>query len=207
MGFDKLAAPLAGMPVLQRTVEAFLAAESISRIVIVGPPERRALLAGLDAGKPVDFTDGGAERVDSVARGLASLPEGLEFVAVHDGARPLIAPDEIDRCVSEAIDHGAAALARRATETMKRSDANAFCAAAVDRENLWCMETPQVARVADLLSCLEAGNTQGAVLTDEVSALHAGGVRVKFVESRFPNPKITTPADLEWAAALLAGRS
>ena len=206
MGFDKLAAPLAGIPVLRRTVEAFLAAESISRIVIVGPPERRGLLDGLEAEKPVDFTDGGAERADSVARGLAALPDDIAFAAVHDGARPLIAPQEIDRCVSEAILHGAAALARRATETMKRSDSVNFCAAAVDRENLWFMETPQVARVADLRSCLEAGKSQGVVLTDEVSALQAGGLRVKFVESRFPNPKITTPADLEWAEALLAGR-
>ena len=205
MGFDKLAAPLAGMPVLRRTVEAFLAAESISRIVIVGPPERRGLLDGLEAEKPVDFTDGGAERADSVVRGLAALPDDIAFAAVHDGARPLVAADEIDRCVSEAIANGAAALARRATETMKRSDSDDFCAAAVDRENLWCMETPQVARVTDLLTGLEAGKARGIALTDEVSSLHAGGLRVKFVESRVPNPKITTPADLQWAAALLAG--
>lgn len=206
MGFDKLAAELAGTPVLRHTAEAFLAAGSISRIVIVGPDDRRGLLEGLDSVKPIEFTGGGAERADSVARGLAALPDEIEFAAVHDGARPLVAPDEIDRCVAEAITHGAAALARRATETMKRSDDGGFCVAAVGRENLWCMETPQVARVSELLRCMSGGKERGEVLTDEVSALHGGGMKVKFIESRFPNPKITTPADLEWAEALVAAR-
>lgn len=206
MGFDKLAADLAGKPVLRHTVEAFLAAETIARVVIVGPEERRGLLEGMAFPKPLGFTPGGAERPDSVAAGLAALPDEILFAAVHDGARPLVSPEEIDRCVAEALAHGAASLARRATETMKRSDADGFCDSAVDRENLWFMETPQVARVAELRLAIDAGRAQGAVLTDEVSALHGRGLRVKFVESRFPNPKITTPADLESAAALLARR-
>lgn len=206
MGFDKLAAMLAGTPVLRRTVEAFLVAETISHIVIVGPDERRGLLDGLRNAKPITFSKGGAERADSVALGLAALPDDIALAAVHDGARPLIAPAEIDRCVREAASHGAATLARRATDTMKRADAEGFCHAPVERENLWCMETPQVARVSDLRRCIADTATRGEPLTDEVSALHAGGLRVKFVESRFPNPKITTPADLEWAEALLARR-
>jgi 2-C-methyl-D-erythritol 4-phosphate cytidylyltransferase len=203
MGFDKLASCLAGLPVLRRTLEAFLAAESISSVVVVCPEERWELLAGMPFSKPVMRVDGGADRQDSVARGLAALDAAARLVAVHDGARPLVSPDDIDRCVAAAFEHRAAALARRATETMKRSDADDFSAEAVNRENLWCMETPQVFDASLLRDAYQEVAARGLVVTDEVSAVQAIGGRVKFVESRHPNLKITTPADLALAEALL----
>lgn len=207
MGFDKLASHLAGKPVLQRTLEAFLAAHSISSVVIVCPEERWHLLDGMDFTKPVTRTDGGADRQDSVARGLAALDPDTRFVAVHDGARPLVAPEDIDRCVAAAAEHHAAALARRATETMKRADTDDFNTEAVNRENLWCMETPQAFETALLREAYAAVTARGLSVTDEVSAVQAVGGRVKFIESRHPNLKITTPADLALAEALLKNRS
>ncbi len=202
MGFDKLASPLGGVPVLRRTLEAFLAAESITEVVIVCPEERWELLGG-NFTKPVTRVDGGAGRQDSVAAGLAALSAGAELVAVHDGARPLVSPADIDRCVAAADKHRAAALARRVTETLKRSDADDFSAEAVSREQLWFMETPQVFEIPLLLAAYQAVAEWELAVTDEVSALEAIGVRVKFVESRHPNLKITTPADLALAEALL----
>ncbi len=204
MGFDKLASPLAGLPVLRRTLEAFLAAESISSVVIVCPEDRWSLLEGVNFTKPVTRCDGGADRQDSVAGGLAAVDPDTRFVAVHDGARPLVSPEEIDRCVAAANEHRAATLARPATETMKRSDAEGFSAEAVDRENLWCMETPQVFELALLQEAYAAVTARSLSVTDEVSAVQAIGARVKFVESRHPNLKITTPADLALAEALLS---
>ncbi len=203
MGFDKLASSLNGKPVLRRTLEAFLAADSISSVVIVCPENRWGLLQGMDFTKPVTHTDGGANRQDSVARGLAAADPNAGYVAVHDGARPLVSPEDIDRCVSAAIKHRAAALARRATETMKRSDAEDFSAEAVSRENLWCMETPQAFEAPLLRDAYAAVTTRGLSVTDEVSAVQAVGTRVKFIQSRHPNLKITTPADLALAEALL----
>lgn len=209
MGFDKLAADLAGAAVLRRSLEAFLAAESISEIVVVCG-ESRLAACGLPMGeagangsitKTIRRVDGGAERQDSVAAGLAVI--STRFVAVHDGARPLIRPGEIDRCVAAAIEHRAAALARRVTETLKRSDASDFAAEAVTRERLWFMETPQVFEVALLQEAYAAVKDRGLAVTDEVSALEAIGVRVKLVESRYPNLKITTAADLALAEAIL----
>ena len=202
MGFDKLASPLAGVPVLRRTLEAFLAAESIAEVVVVCPAERWELLGG-NFTKPVRRVDGGADRQDSVAAGLAVLSPGAELVAVHDGARPLVSPSDIDRCVAAAREHRAAALARRVTETLKRSDAEDFSAEAVSREQLWFMETPQVFEIPLLLEAYQAVTEWDLAVTDEVSALEAIGVRVKFVESKHPNLKITTPADLALAEALL----
>jgi 2-C-methyl-D-erythritol 4-phosphate cytidylyltransferase len=203
MGMDKLAWPLAGVPVLRRTLEAFLAADSIAAVVVVCPEDRWKLLGGADFSKPVTRVDGGANRQDSVACGLAALDPDTCYVAVHDGARPLIAPTDIDRCVAAAIAHRAAALARRATETMQRSDDRDFSAGVVSREHLWCMETPQVFETALLRDAYSTVAACGLLVTDDVSAVLLTGARVKFIESRHPNLKITTAADLALAAALL----
>ena len=203
MGMDKLAWPLAGVPVLRRTLEAFLAADSIAAVVVVCPQDRWKLLGGGDFCKPVMRVDGGANRQDSVACGLAALDPNTRYVAVHDGARPLIAPDDIDRCVAVAVEHRAAALARRATETMQRSDDQDFDVEVVSRKYLWCMETPQVFETTLLRDAYAAVAVRRLLVTDEVSAAQASGVRVKFVESRHPNLKITTFADVALAEALL----
>jgi 2-C-methyl-D-erythritol 4-phosphate cytidylyltransferase len=202
MGFDKLASPLAGVPVLRRTLNVFLAAESICEIIVVCPEERWRLLAG-EFSKTVTRVDGGANRQDSVAAGLAALSESACLVAVHDGARPLVSPEDINRCVAAAAEHRAAALARRVTETIKRSDTDDFSAEGVSRENLWFMETPQIFDISLLREAYQTVVYRGLTITDEVSAIDAIGLRVKFVESRHPNPKITTPADLALAEALL----
>jgi 2-C-methyl-D-erythritol 4-phosphate cytidylyltransferase len=203
MGMDKLAWPLAGVPVLRRTLEAFLTAESIHSVVVVCPEERWKLLDGVDFTKPVLRTDGGGERQDSVMNGLAAMTGEVRYVAVHDGARPLVSPADIDACVAAAVVHRAASLARRATETMKRSDAEGFCVESVSRDNLWCMETPQVFETALLCQAYQNITAQGLAVTDEVSAMQQTGVRVKFIESVHPNLKITTPADLALAEAVI----
>jgi 2-C-methyl-D-erythritol 4-phosphate cytidylyltransferase len=207
MGMDKLAWPLAGVPVMRRTLEAFLEAQSIRSVVVVCPEQRWMLLDGVDFTKPVLRTDGGAGRQDSVMNGLAALDEEVRFVAVHDGARPLVSPADIDACVAAAVIHRAASLARRAAETMKRSDAGGFCVESVNRDNLWCMETPQVFETALLREAYQNVATLGLAVTDEVSAVQQTGVKVKFIESLHPNLKITTPADLALAEALMAQRS
>ncbi len=207
MGMDKLAWPLAGVSVLRRTLEAFLAAESIHSVVVVCPEERWELLDGLDFSKPVLRAEGGAERQKSVMNGLAALGPDGRFVAVHDGARPLVSTADIDACVGAAFSHRAASLARRAAETMKRSDTEGFCVESVSRDNLWCMETPQVFETALLREAYQNVAARGLAVTDEVSAVQQTGVKVKFVESLHPNLKITTPADLALAEALIAQTS
>ena len=203
MGIDKLAWPLAGRPVLRRTLDAFLKADSIVSVIVVCPEERWNLLDGGSFPKPVVRIDGGLERQDSVRMGLAALDNSTRFVAAHDGARPLVSPDDIDACVATAIEHRAVSLARRATETMKRADGNDFCVKSVSRENLWCMETPQVFEVSLLRESYQHVAAEGLTVTDEVSAVQALGVKVKLIESRHPNLKITTPADLALAEALV----
>lgn len=203
MGTDKLAWPLRGVPVLRRSLDAFLAAGSIHSIVLVCPEERWELLGGTDFPKPVSRVDGGAERHQSVAGGLAVVDAAAEFVAVHDGARPLVSPRDIDACVAAAVEFRAAALARRATDTMKRSDDDGFCVESVNRDHLWCMETPQAFETGLLREAYRRVCERGLAVTDEVSAVREIGVKVKLIESTTPNLKITTPADLALAEALM----
>ena len=202
MGFDKLAAPLEGIPVLARTIAAFMECGEISGIILVTPPERMALLDESTFTKPVIRIDGGAERHLSVAAGLAAVPPGIELIAIHDAARPFVSQADIRAVLAAAREHGAGSLARRVTETLKRADDLDFTAAAVPRENLWFIETPQVFR-ADLIRAAYRHVLENQrPVTDETSALELIGVKTKLIASTSPNPKITTPADLVGAKFL-----
>jgi 2-C-methyl-D-erythritol 4-phosphate cytidylyltransferase len=200
MGFDKLAAEIRGSSVLRRSVDAFMATEGITRVIVVAPEDRFASL-GSDFPKPLLRMDGGKERQNSVENGLSLVME--ELVAVHDGARPLVKPETIAACIVSAREHGAATLARQVTETIKRSDADAFSRESVSRENLWFMETPQIFRTDLLREAYAEVSKRELVVTDEVSAVEAIGIPVKLIASPSPNLKITVPADIELAEALL----
>lgn len=206
-GFDKLSAPLAGRPVLCRSIEAFIAAGA-STIVVVCPEERWRSVGLANAAYliPVLRTDGGAERQDSVAAGLAALPEGTQWVAVHDGARPLILPQDITRCLAAAQETGAAACAHPVVDTLKRADANGCSLPEkVSREQLWGMETPQIFRLELLRAAYRRVTEMGLSVTDEVSAMEAIGVQTRLIAGA-PNLKITHPGDLELAELIWSRR-
>lgn len=207
-GFDKLAAPLAGVPVLRRSVDAFVAAGAAAVVVVC--PQSRWVETGLASARfpvPVSRVEGGAERQDSVAAGLAALPAGTRMVAVHDGARPLITPAGIRACLSAAEQSGAATCAHPVVDTLKRADATGnSLPEKVSRENLWGMETPQIFRLELLLRAYEHVKTHGLVVTDEVSALESLGIATRLVQGG-ANLKITLPGDLELAELIWTHRS
>lgn len=201
MGFDKLAADLNGRSVLRTSVDQFMAAPSVERVVVVCPEARFNELLSGDFPKPLLRVDGGAERQDSVAAGLAESGDSA-LVAVHDGARPLVSVEAIESCITEAGRTGAASLARPISETIKRSDPDGFSQEGVDRENLWHTETPQIFEAGLLKRAYDHVRSHGLSVTDEVSAVEAIGVPTKLVASSTPNLKITHAADLHLAEAL-----
>ena len=210
MGFDKLAAELDGQSVLARSLLAFDAAPEIAEIRVVVASERIAEMAEvatrLGLTKFVEVVEGGAERHLSVAAGLERVAETCEFVAVHDGARPLVTPAAIGRCVAAAAEGGAATLAHRVTDTLKRGNVRGEVVAAVSREDLWAMETPQIFTLSLLREAYASLLARGGLVTDEVSAVTAIGGAVRLVENIEPNLKITVPGDLAVAAAILRSR-
>lgn len=206
-GFDKLAAPLAGVPVLRRSVDAFVAAGAAAVVVVC--PESRWLETGLATAEfpvPVTRVDGGAERQDSVSAGLAALPADTRMVAVHDGARPLITPAGIRACLAAAEENGAATCAHPVVDTLKRADAaGKSLPERVSRENLWGMETPQIFRLSLLRKAYEHVAEHSLVVTDEVSAVESLGVPTQLVQGG-ANLKITLPGDLELAELIWKNR-
>lgn len=207
MGFNKLLAPLAGVPVLRRTLAQFQACEHVDEILVVAGDEVAEQIelwrgeGGLT--KLVAVIPGGAERHFSVWAGLQACSPQSGIIAVHDGARPLITPAQISKCITAAREKRAVACARPMTETIKRADASGKITESLDRSGVWVMETPQVFAKDLLVSAYEAVLRDGALVTDEVSAAQHVGTPVFVVENTSPNPKITFPADLTQAESFL----
>lgn len=194
MGFDKLAAEWNGKPILWHSVQAFSSLEDITQVIVVTTPERFDWLR--DLGHKISRVDGGAQRPDSVAAGLAALNDNITHVAIHDGARPLVSPDSIRSTFTAAQNTGAASLARRVTETLKRATPDGLTTESVSRDHLWIMETPQIFSKDLIQKAYQNVRSGDAQITDEVSALQLLGQGTTLVESLSPNPKITVQADL-----------
>jgi len=211
MGFNKLTALLLGKPVLRWTLEAFDACAEVQNIILVAGESVREALATWplrsSLSKPLQIVAGGAERYLSVQEGLRQLPERCDVVAVHDGARPLIRPEQISRCIARAQEVGAVACARPVSETLKRVDLDGAIAESIDREGVWIMETPQVFERRLLCQAYERVVRESLAVTDEVSAVQHSGASVFTLSNPWPNPKITYPADLPFAETLLQTRA
>lgn len=210
MGFDKLEADLLGESVLLRSLLAFEACPEIAEIRVVTVPEKIAPLAEaarrLEISKFIEALPGGTERHLSVDAGLSRIGDDCELVAVHDAARPLVTPQAIASCIAVAAECGAATLAHRVADTLKRGDEGGVVTESVSREQLWAMETPQVFEISLLRRAYAAILAKGELVTDEVSAVTAIGHPVRLVENTEANLKITVPGDLDVAAAILRGR-
>ncbi|MGZ5538279.1 MAG: 2-C-methyl-D-erythritol 4-phosphate cytidylyltransferase [Chthoniobacterales bacterium] len=211
MGFDKTFALINGRPVIAHSIAAFEATPSVRDIILVGRDERLAELLALveteHFRKVANVVSGGTHRQDSVARGLRALRPGTEFVAVHDAARPLVRPEQIEAVFAQARKTEAAALAAPVKDTLKQSDPKFFVAGSISREGLYAMETPQIFARDLLLRAYEAVRQNEIRITDEVSAVERLGHKVLLVPNEQINLKITFPDDLKLAEMILAARS
>jgi 2-C-methyl-D-erythritol 4-phosphate cytidylyltransferase len=140
-----------------------------------------------------------------VYAGLQAIDSACQLVAIHDGARPLITADLIDLTVERAAQHGAAALAVRPKDTLRRGESDYFLAT-LDRGRIWQMQTPQVFSHDLILSAHQQAARNGFRGTDDASLVEAIGERVFVVEGRYENIKITTPEDLIFAETILKRR-
>lgn len=210
MGFNKLTALLLGKPVLRWTLEAFDACPEVQNIILVAGDSVREAMTNDSSypplSKPLEIVAGGAERYLSVHEGLRRLPPGCRTVAVHDGARPLIRPEQISHCIARSQEVRAVACARPVSETLKRVDSEGIIAGSIDREGAWIMETPQVFDRQLLCDAYDRVVREALPVTDEVSAVQHHGAPVFVLSNPWPNPKITYPADLPFAEMLLRTR-
>ena len=207
-GMPKALVPLAGRPMLAWCLEA-LAASRVDGVVLVAPPgmERDADVAVGASVPMVAVVAGGATRSRSVANGLAALPASARRVLVHDAARPLLTPALADAVLDALDDADGAIAAAPLADTLKRAGPDLAVAGTVDREGLWAAQTPQGFHVDVLRYALAAADPAALdAATDCASLVEAAGGRVRLVHSAGPNLKVTTPADLALAEALLLAR-
>ena len=203
-GSDKLFATIGGRPLLARTLQPFQDSPLVDRIVLVLSAANRergcALATESGIGKLAAACEGGPRRQDSVRLGLEALGP-CEWVLVHDGARPLLSAELIERGLEAARETGAASAAVSLADTVKQAADDGTVERTLDRSGLRAAQTPQVFRY-DLL--LRAHREVTAEATDDAAMLEALGLPVKLFEGSAANIKVTTPDDLRLAKALLA---
>lgn len=212
MGFDKMFAPLAGQPVAWHSIKAFEDTKEIGEIVLVVKEDRleefRQLVKRSHFHKVKEIVAGGGERHISVWRGLQVVQSaGSEFVAIHDGARPLTTPKLICDCLAAARNHGAACCASPIPDTVKRASVEQMVQESVERTGLWAMQTPQVFASGLILQAYAALMSRNEMVTDEVSAVQKLGKKIFLLKNEDWNFKITFPHDIELAEHVLALRA
>ena len=203
-GIDKVMAPLGGEPMIVKTVRAFQNCEAVAEIIIVTRQDLVAPIQELcrEMDKVRAVVTGGASRQESVWLGLNAFSGKIQLAAVHDGARPLISWELIDRTVRAANSYGAAAPAIPVKDTIK-VERSGLVESTPDRSRLRAVQTPQVFDFDLLRGALQKAREDGAAVTDDCSAVERLGMKIRLVEGEERNLKVTTPLDLKIAELLL----
>ena len=208
MGFDKIQAPLHGKPVVYWSLRAFQDCEDVDEIIVVTRPDSIEFVEKLAESEKLTKVSkviaGGTERHLSVWNGLQAVNvDGCAYVAIHDGARPLITPQLISDCLALAEKHGSACCAAPIPDTVKRASYEHMVTESVERQNLWAMQTPQIFGSGLILQAYAALMAHNEMVTDEVSAIQKIGKRVALLKNDDYNFKITFPRDLPLAEQVM----
>jgi 2-C-methyl-D-erythritol 4-phosphate cytidylyltransferase len=204
---DKAFLSLGMQPVLAYSLLAFEKCHDIDGVVLVVRKDRvdaaRGMCQVFGCSKVKRIVPGGTSRQHSVSNGLEALGPDVTIVAVHDGARPCVTSDLISETIKSAKKHGSGVAAAKITDTVKQVDKGTTVSKTVDRTKLWTVQTPQTFELSRLLKAFDVVKKKKAIVTDEASAMELSGAEVRLVPSTLSNIKITTPDDLNLAAALL----
>ena len=203
---------LAGRPLLYHTLAAFDRAPSIDRIIIAVAPGEEAcceteVVRKNSFNKIITVIAGGDVRQESVRRLLEQVPEETSLVLIHDGARPLITVDLIERVLAETKKWRATVAAVPVKDTIQVTDEAGFVQQTLPREQLWSIQTPQTFALQLIREAHAQALQDGFVGTDEGSLVQRLGKPVKIIMGAYDNIKVTTPEDLIVAEALLKSRT
>lgn len=197
---------LEGKPILARSMAAFDNLPLVSEIIVSAReqdiPAVYSMIKEYGINKVKTVVKGGDTRQESVFNAVRVCSEFSDFLAIHDGARPLVKAEVIEHTIVTAMQYGAASCAVRVKDTIKQSDENGFIESTPEREKLWAVHTPQVFSFETyrqaMISCEDSFN-----FTDDCQLIESVGGKVKLVEDDYSNIKITTPDDLVLAKAIL----
>ncbi len=209
-GVNKQLAKIGDTPVFVMSALKFERSEKVDEIIIAAPSDEaeryEKLARNFGVTKLKAVTAGGETRMLSVKNALKLISPRTDFIAVHDGARPLITTEDIDRVISDAERYDAAIAAAPAADTIKVVGSNGFIEETVPRKKTYCAQTPQIFRKELYKECLEKLGSRAANVTDDSSILEMCGKYVKITETESCNMKITRPDDLEMANAVFMNR-
>ena len=208
-GVNKQLAEISGIPVIVRTLMAFENSSLVSGIILVVRPDdvfsMQLLTEKYGITKLTDIVCGGNCRQESVVKGLSRISVTAEKVLIHDGARPLVDGDTIER-VAKGLDRfSAVTCAVPIVDTVKRVDGKGQVSETINRDGLVSVQTPQGVRVADYKSALKKAGDLSA-FTDDTSIMENAGFKVLTVMGSRDNIKITTKRDISFAESLLEDR-
>jgi 2-C-methyl-D-erythritol 4-phosphate cytidylyltransferase len=206
-GARKAFLEIAGEPVLLHALRPFLAEPRVVSVIAVLPPQSAASapdwLMRLDA--RIRVVGGGETRSQSVRAGVGSLPADLDAIAVHDAARPLVEPSVVSACIDLALAGFGAVAGCPAVDTLKRVDGGRRVLETADRASIWQAQTPQVFPAEALRRAYADASAEA---TDDAALVErfVKNVAVTMVDAGTTNLKITRPADVLLAEAVLEGR-
>ena len=200
LGFNKVLANLQGRPVIDWTIQKFVLSNLIDTLVLVINPEDRKAMEGICepyTGK-VKFImeNGGDSRQDSVYNGLKALPEETDIVLIHDGARPFVDREIIEKSIKYAQKAGAACAGLPARDTIKIVDTGNTVLSTPDRKTVWHAQTPQSFKKEIIIKSYEKAREKGIFGTDDAGLAEAAGFKVLMFEGSIRNIKLTTAEDL-----------
>lgn len=195
-------------PILRYSLDVFEQYEAVDEIIIVAHPREteyceNEIVKKFGYHKVKKVIPGGEQRQDSVWAGLIELGEDTDYVAVHDGARPLLTPALLGELLKAAREWGAAIPGIYARDTLKVVDRDGFVSNTMDRSSAVFIQTPQVFRYSELYQAYEMAMEEEYRSTDDAALFEKYIGRVKVVPGDYNNLKITTPEDLVIAQALL----
>ncbi len=200
---------IGGIPVLARTISAFESCSEIDNIIIVVNENdinfcKHEIVEKFNFMKVISLVSGGAERQNSVYKGLCSIREENGVVLIHDGARPFVTNENIVDCINATREYGACGIGVRSKDTIKISDENGFVQSTPDRSSLWSIQTPQGFMYDIIKNAHDKAVQNGYMGTDDMVLVEKLGIPVKIVEGSYQNIKITTPEDLIMGESLLS---
>lgn len=203
---DKILAPLGGKPVFAHSASTFYRSGVVDTFIVTYRDQAQMVELSAYAPTPTHFVPGGRNRQDSVAAALAELPDDVQYVFIHDCARPLVRPEQLVALHKIVRREDAVVLAHRVVDTIKEHRGEGRLHT-LNRKRLWAMETPQVFSRTLICRAYARVAEKKLEITDEVSAVELLKHPVALLENPYPNPKLTVPSDLAYLEFLLSNAS
>ncbi len=210
MTVSKQLIKLCGKETILHTLTAFQQAETVSEIIVVCRKQDKAIIQSLaetnNITKLKALTEGGNTRQQSVINGLQLVDSDTDYIAIHDGARPLVSVEKINQVIRDAYQYGSATLGVSVKDTIKIVDNNHFIQNTPDRSTLMAVHTPQVFEKITYTLAVQKALSEHKDYTDDCQLIETMGKKV-FITTDFPtNIKLTTPEDILIAETFLNGQ-